>query len=108
MSEIQWRETLKVKKIYNVHRFIITLTLTRLLGTKEARRTLPDDGTLFPTPKSDKADMEYLKTHFFEEGKLTEAQVLRIVRSGTALLKKEANLLIIDTPATSKNTCNLV
>ena len=48
--------------------------------------------------------MEYLKTHFFEEGKLTESQVLRIVRSGKDLLTKEANLLNIDTPATSKNT----
>lgn len=73
------------------------------VGTKAPKTTIPEDSVIFPDPKSDKPDAEYIKAHFFEEGKLTEAQVLRIVKAGTKLLTTEPNLLEIETPATSKN-----
>lgn len=50
----------------------------------------------------DLPDAEYIKAHFFEEGFLSEAQVLRIIKAGTRILKTEANLLNIPTPVTSK------
>ena len=72
------------------------------VGTKAPKTIIPDDCVIFPSPKSDKPDAEYIKAHFFEEGKLSEAQVLRIVRAGTKLLSSESNLLEVETPATSK------
>lgn len=74
------------------------------VGAKQPRTTVPDDCVIFPSPNNDKPDAEYIKAHFFEEGRLTEAQVLRIVRAGIKLLKSEPNLLNIPTPVTSKHT----
>ena len=69
--------------------------------TKPPKTIIPDDCVIFPDPKSDTPDAEYIKSHFYEEGKLTEAQVLRIVQAGTKLLTSETNLLELETPATS-------
>lgn len=47
-----------------------------------------------------KPDIEFLKTHFTHEGRLTEEQALWIIQKGTEILKKEPNLLEVDAPIT--------
>jgi len=44
--------------------------------------------------------MDFLKEHFFNEGRLTEDQALFIIEKAGAILKKESNLLEIDAPIT--------
>ncbi len=41
---------------------------------------------------------DFLKSHFFQEGRLTSSQALRILNSATDLLKTEPNLLDIPAP----------
>lgn len=43
---------------------------------------------------------EFLKTHFFQEGRLHEAQAVRILRDATELLASEPNLLEVPAPVT--------
>ncbi|KAI9014636.1 serine/threonine protein phosphatase 2B [Gaertneriomyces semiglobifer] len=47
-----------------------------------------------------KPDIEFLKDHFFREGRLTEEQALAIVKMGAEVLKKEPNLLEVEAPVT--------
>jgi serine/threonine-protein phosphatase 2B catalytic subunit len=49
---------------------------------------------------------QFLKAHFFDEGKLSEEQVCRLVEAGTELLAKEPNLLRLPAPITSKQSKN--
>lgn len=98
MWEILWNEILKVIIVLKANLFN-----SSIIGAKEPRRNIPDDVVIFPDPASSIPDAEYIKSHFFEEGRLTEGQVLKIVRAGIQLLKSEPNLLILDAPATSKS-----
>lgn len=43
----------------------------------------------------------FLKEHFFKEGRLTEAQALRILEEATRLLKMEPNMVTVTSPVTS-------
>lgn len=99
MLELRLKEIVIVIKTLNY--IILILIFIHIIATRVPISTIPTDQILFPTPKSDKPDSEYLKSHFFQEGRLTESQVLRIVKAGTKLLKTEPNLLDLDTPATS-------
>lgn len=56
--------------------------------------TKDDLGTLKPNPM-------FLKEHFFKEGRLTEAQALRILEEATELLKTEPNMVTVTSPVTS-------
>ncbi|KAL9612714.1 MAG: hypothetical protein Q9167_002705 [Letrouitia subvulpina] len=47
-----------------------------------------------------KPNLQFLKTHFYREGRLTEEQALWIIEQGTAILKGEPNLLEMDAPIT--------
>ncbi|KAI8816163.1 Metallo-dependent phosphatase-like protein [Fimicolochytrium jonesii] len=47
-----------------------------------------------------KPDHEFLRNHFFREGRLTQEQALRIIKRGTELLKEEPNLLDVEAPIT--------
>lgn len=44
--------------------------------------------------------MDFLKQHFFREGRLTEEQCLYVIEKGTELLRKEPNVLDVDAPLT--------
>ena len=44
--------------------------------------------------------LEVLKQHFFEEGRLEEAAVMKILEEGSALMRKENNLLTVPSPVT--------
>lgn len=47
-----------------------------------------------------KPNLQFLKTHFYREGRLTEEQALWIIQLGTEVLKNEPNLLEMDAPIT--------
>lgn len=47
-----------------------------------------------------KPNLQFLKQHFYREGRLTEEQALWIIRKGTEVLKAEPNLLEMDAPIT--------
>lgn len=47
-----------------------------------------------------KPNLQFLKQHFYREGRLTEEQALWIIHLGTEALKKEDNLLEMDAPIT--------
>jgi hypothetical protein len=47
-----------------------------------------------------KPNLQFLKQHFYREGRLSEDQALWIIRKGTEILKSEPNLLEMDAPIT--------
>ena len=54
---------------------------------------------LSPTDRN-KPNLQFLKQHFYREGRVTEEQALWIIRKGTEILKEEPNLLEMDAPIT--------
>lgn len=46
---------------------------------------------------------DFLKQHFFHEGRLTEAQALYILQQATSLLTQEPNLVNVESPVTSES-----
>ena len=50
--------------------------------------------------ENDKPDHKLLKDHFFHEGLLTEGAALRILEQATEFLRKENNLIRLDSPLT--------
>ncbi|CAF3743960.1 unnamed protein product [Rotaria sp. Silwood1] len=61
-----------------------------------------DIGDLFSnsSDSKDKPNLDILKQHILLEGRLTEQAALRIIETGTTLLREEPTLLNIDTPLT--------
>ncbi|KAL8922305.1 MAG: hypothetical protein Q9208_005275 [Pyrenodesmia sp. 3 TL-2023] len=57
------------------------------------------DQFLSPNHRS-KPNLQFLKQHFYREGRLTEEQALFIIEEGTKVLKSEPNLLEMDAPIT--------
>ena len=47
-----------------------------------------------------KPNLQFLKQHFYREGRLTEEQALFIIEEGAKVLKSEPNLLEMDAPIT--------
>lgn len=47
-----------------------------------------------------KPNLQFLKQHFYREGRLTEDQALWIIHAGTEVLRSEPNLLEMDAPIT--------
>ncbi|CAG8835304.1 14768_t:CDS:2, partial [Racocetra persica] len=60
----------------------------------------PTDEEFFSKDDPEKPDIQYLKNHFYREGRITEEQALFIINKGTELLKQEPNLLEVDAPIT--------
>ena len=58
-----------------------------------------EDQFLSPHDRT-KPNLQFLKQHFYREGRLTEDQALWIIKQGTAVLKAEPNLLEMDAPIT--------
>ncbi|KAL1915563.1 uncharacterized protein VTP21DRAFT_6687 [Calcarisporiella thermophila] len=61
---------------------------------------LPADEEFFSKERPDLPDVQFLKNHFFHEGRITEEQALYIIGKGTELLRKEPNLLEVSAPIT--------
>ncbi|KAF9005271.1 Metallo-dependent phosphatase [Hymenopellis radicata] len=47
-----------------------------------------------------KPDVQFLKNHFYREGRLSEEQALWILEKGTDMLRREPNVLNVDAPIT--------
>ncbi|ORY97776.1 calcineurin catalytic subunit CnaA [Syncephalastrum racemosum] len=60
----------------------------------------PTDEELWSKERPDCPDLEFLKKHFTHEGRLTEAQALKILRSVQVILRSEPTLLRIPAPIT--------
>ncbi|KAI9002544.1 serine/threonine protein phosphatase 2B catalytic subunit [Hyaloraphidium curvatum] len=60
----------------------------------------PTDAEFWSKKDPSKPDLDFLKQHFFREGRLTEDQCLYIIDKGTELLRKEPNVLEVDAPIT--------
>ncbi|OBR11831.1 Serine/threonine-protein phosphatase [Colletotrichum higginsianum IMI 349063] len=60
----------------------------------------PSDEQFFEDETHTKPDINFLKQHFYREGRLTEEQALWILRTCTELLRAEPNLLEMDAPIT--------
>jgi serine/threonine-protein phosphatase 2B catalytic subunit len=59
---------------------------------------------LFDERGGRRPDHEFLKDHFFREGRLTEPQALFILQEATAVLQKEQNMLEVAGPVTSASS----
>ena len=66
-----------------------------------ARAEIPSDEQIF-LESSSKPNVTFLRTHFCEEGKLSNDQLLRILQMGTEVLKAEPNVLRMDAPIIGK------
>ncbi|RFU31524.1 hypothetical protein B7463_g4844, partial [Scytalidium lignicola] len=60
----------------------------------------PTDEQFFSAEDPAKPNLQFLKRHFYREGRLTEEQALYIIEEGTKILKQEPNLLEMDAPIT--------
>ncbi|KAF9881016.1 serine threonine-protein phosphatase 2b catalytic subunit [Colletotrichum karsti] len=60
----------------------------------------PSDEQFFEDETHTKPNINFLKQHFYREGRLTEEQALWILRTATELLRAEPNLLEMDAPIT--------
>ncbi|KAF7558052.1 hypothetical protein G7046_g5913 [Stylonectria norvegica] len=60
----------------------------------------PTDEQFFEDETHTKPNIQFLKQHFYREGRLTEEQALWIIHKGTELLRAEPNLLEMDAPIT--------
>ncbi|KAE8139466.1 Metallo-dependent phosphatase-like protein [Aspergillus pseudotamarii] len=60
----------------------------------------PTDEQFWSPEDPSKPNLQFLKQHFYREGRLTEDQALWIIHAGTQLLKAEPNLLEMDAPIT--------
>ncbi|KAI9681703.1 MAG: 3',5'-cyclic-nucleotide phosphodiesterase (PDEase) (3':5'-CNP) [Bathelium mastoideum] len=76
-------------------------TLERVCKDVQAPAFHPptEDQFLSPNDRT-KPNLQFLKQHFYREGRLTEDQALWIIQMGTDLLKQEPNLLEMDAPIT--------
>lgn len=60
----------------------------------------PTDEQFFEDETRQKPNIQFLKQHFYREGRLTDDQALWIIKKGTELLRAEPNLLEMDAPIT--------
>ncbi|KAL4868525.1 hypothetical protein BDV12DRAFT_169611 [Aspergillus spectabilis] len=60
----------------------------------------PTDEQFWDPEDPSKPNLQFLKQHFYREGRLTEDQALWIIQAGTQVLKAEPNLLEMDAPIT--------
>lgn len=60
----------------------------------------PTDEEFLDPHDPSKPNLNFIKNHFYCEGRLNEEQALFIIKTGTELLRKEANVLEIDAPIT--------
>ncbi|KAH0177821.1 Metallo-dependent phosphatase, partial [Aureobasidium melanogenum] len=60
----------------------------------------PTDEQFFSPTDPNKPNLQFLKQHFYREGRLTEDQALWILSECTKVLEREPNLLEMDAPIT--------
>lgn len=63
---------------------------------------LPTDAQFYSPHDPTKPNLDFLKDHFFHEGRIREDHALWIIERATALLQVEPNVLDIDAPVTGE------
>jgi serine/threonine-protein phosphatase 2B catalytic subunit len=76
------------------------LTAPCLLDVQAPAFHPPTDEQFFSPQDRTKPNIQFLKQHFYREGRLTEQQALWIIKKGTEILKSEPNMLEMDAPIT--------
>jgi serine/threonine-protein phosphatase 2B catalytic subunit len=66
--------------------------------------TIPTDDVFFSKTEEGKPDVEFLKDHFYQQGRIKEEHALYIIDKATLLLHAELNVLTVDSPVTSAPT----
>ena len=61
---------------------------------------LPTDAQFYSSLDPSKPSLDFLRSHFLREGRLTESQCLHVIERGTEILRKESNVLEVDAPIT--------
>jgi len=62
--------------------------------------TIPTDDLFFSEMEEGKPDVEFLKGHFYRQGRIKEEHALYIIDKATQLLRAEPNVLTVDAPVT--------
>ncbi|KAG0056062.1 3',5'-cyclic-nucleotide phosphodiesterase (PDEase) (3':5'-CNP) [Gryganskiella cystojenkinii] len=62
--------------------------------------SIPTNDMFFSKSNPEKPDLNFLRDHFFREGRLSEEQAIYILQKGTDILRNEPNLLEVDAPMT--------
>lgn len=60
----------------------------------------PSDESFWSPEDPSKPNLQFLRQHFYREGRLSEEQALWIIKKGTEVLRSEPNLLEMDAPIT--------
>lgn len=76
------------------------LTVHCLLDVQAPASHPPTQDQFFSPHDRSKPNLQFLKQHFYREGRLTEEQALWIIHTGTEVLRAEPNLLDMDAPIT--------
>ena len=63
---------------------------------------LPTAEQFFSKEDPTKPDVNFLKNHFYREGRISEEHALYILEKATDLLKQEPNLVSVDAPVTGE------
>jgi len=64
---------------------------------------IPTAEQFFSKEDPTKPDVNFLKNHFYREGRVSEEQALYILENATDLLKQEPNLVSVDAPVTGES-----
>ncbi|KAI9664202.1 MAG: 3',5'-cyclic-nucleotide phosphodiesterase (PDEase) (3':5'-CNP) [Alyxoria varia] len=76
-------------------------TLERVCKDVQAPATyLPSEDQFWASSDQTKPNLNFLKQHFYREGRLSEEQALWIIHKGTELFRAEPNLLEMEAPIT--------
>jgi serine/threonine-protein phosphatase 2B catalytic subunit len=67
---------------------------------KVPEMTIPTDDVFFSKTEKGKPDVEFLKDHFYRQGRIKEEHALYIIEKATQLLRAEPNVLTVDIPST--------
>ena len=68
---------------------------------------IPTAEQFFSKEDPTKPDVNFLKNHFYREGRVSEEQALYILEKATDLLKQEPNLISVDAPVTGESRVSL-
>jgi serine/threonine-protein phosphatase 2B catalytic subunit len=90
--EVDERETL-LKELA-----ALSTTERTLKDIPPPRTSYPSENDLFRNIEGGIPDCDFLRSHFYHEGMLTENQVMRIIGRGTSVLKAEPNMLNLPAP----------
>lgn len=76
-------------------------TVERVVKSVPAPATnIPTDEEFFDPTDPSKPNLEFLKQHFYREGRISQEHALYIITTATKILEKEPTLLEVDAPVT--------